>query len=255
MWNSDLALTVFITTIIILLLVGGVVIAFIVSNARNERQEMKMVQMQMDYEKELRKVQYEVQEQVLQNVGRELHDNIGQLLTAMHLQLEQHKYLNPEAAQFTEMIGDTLTDTRNEVRRLGKSLNSDLFESQGLINTIQQEVLRLKQLDKYEVSWTYDTEPLLSKDQKVIAFRIFQESLNNIMKHSGATSIHIVLRGNIKFRLEVRDNGKGFDPTATMRSAGGSGLRNMIKRAEMARLACNISSIAGKGTIFTLETT
>lgn len=52
-----------------------------------------MAQMQIDYEKELRLVQHEVQEQVLTNVGAELHDNIGQLLTVMHIQLEQKSWL------------------------------------------------------------------------------------------------------------------------------------------------------------------
>lgn len=254
MGSNDVALTIFVTTIMILLLVTGVIITFILSNRRNARQELQIVQIQRDYEKELRKVQFEVQEQVLVNVGRELHDNIGQLLTYMNMQLEQYKYIGNTSRELLESMGTTLTATMQEVQRLGKSLNSDLFESQGLINTIQQEVIRLRQLNNYEVDWSHDLEPQLDKDQKVITFRIFQEILNNIMKHSGSTRILISLRGAGKFCMKVQDNGKGFDYNEMVESGKGSGLKNMVKRAELAKLTCNIQSIIGKGTTFTLET-
>jgi signal transduction histidine kinase len=252
--SNDIGTTIYVTTLMILLLVAGVIIAFILSNRRNDRQEMKIVQIQMDYEKELRKVQFEVQEQVLVNIGRELHDNIGQLLTVMHLQLEQYKFVTDNRAELMQSMGGTLADTMKEVRRLGKSLNSDLFESQGLINAIQQEVLRLRQLNNYEVEWEYDLEPKLNKDQKVIVFRIFQEILNNIMKHASARKVQVSLKGADSFSMTMQDNGKGFDYEGMLVSGGGSGLKNMVKRAELARLACNITSIIGKGTIFTLET-
>ena len=248
---NDVGVTIIVTTLLILLLLAGVIITMFISNRRNQQQEMKMVQMQIDYEKELRKVQYEVQEQVLVNIGRELHDNIGQLLTVMHMQLEQHKFLNPDGGPLIETIGTTLGETIKEVRRLGKSLNSDLFESQGLINTITAEVERLRQLNKFEVNWTYDSEPALTKDQKVIAFRIFQEILNNILKHAGGKFITISLKGTDTFKLQVKDEGKGFDYPEILRVAKGSGLKNMVRRAELAKLICNINSIIGKGTTFT----
>jgi signal transduction histidine kinase len=255
MFYNEIGITIIVSTMMFLLLVAGVVVTIFIANRRNAKQEMKITQMQLDYEKELRMVQYEVQEQVLVNIGRELHDNIGQLLTVMHMQLEQHKFLNPDAGPLLPQLGSTLGDTIQEVRRLGKSLNSDLFEAQGLINTIQQEVLRLRQLNNYEVQWTYDIEPLLSKDQKVIAFRIFQEVLNNILKHSGAKKIEISLTGTEGFRITISDDGRGFYKEATMQSAKGSGLKNMIKRAELANLTLNFNSIIGKGTTFILETT
>jgi signal transduction histidine kinase len=253
MQYNEIKAAIIVSTLMFLLLVAGVIITLFISNRRNERQELKMVHMQVNYEKELRKVQFEVQEQVLVNVGRELHDNIGQLLTVMNLQLEQHKYLNPESGVLIPQIGNTLADTITEVRRLGKSLNSDLFETQGLIQALEQEVVRLRQLQKYEVLWEYDTEPLLTKDQKVIVFRIFQEMLNNTMKHAGGNSLQVSLSGNDGFKLVVADDGKGFDSVAAMQSAKGAGLRNMAKRAELAKLTCDIYSVIGKGTTFTLK--
>ncbi len=247
--------TIIVSTLGFLLLIAGVIITVFISNRRNAMQEMKMAQMQLDYEKEMRKVEVEVQEQVLANIGRELHDNIGQLLTYMNMQLEQYKFVSDSPRQLLDSMGGTLTDTIQEVRRLGKSLNSDLFESQGLIPAIQQEVSRLRQLNKYEITWEYDKEPALDKNQKVITYRILQEMLNNIMKHAGGSSIRIRMNGGGHFRLVIEDNGKGFDYDAIMKMGKGSGLKNIVKRAEMARLSADFKSVIGKGTTFTLETT
>jgi len=139
------------------------------------------------------------------------------------------------------------------VRNLCKSLNSELMDGYGLINILQQEVIRLQQLKKYTIHWEYDVEPVLNKDQKVIAFRIFQEILNNIMKHAGGKYIYINLYGKNGFKMVVRDDGKGFDLDEKLKSGGGSGLKNMLKRAELANLKCHINPVINKGTTFTLE--
>ncbi len=254
MFNNDIGITVVLSSLLFILLLAGVIITIFVANRRNAKQEMKMVQMQIDYEKELRMVQVEVQEQVLINTGRELHDNIGHKLTFINLQLQQYRVMNPESGPLLETIGTNMIESVEELRRMSKQLSTDLFETQDLTAAINQEVQRLRQLNRFEVKWDYDAEPLLDKDQKVIVFRIFQEILNNIMKHAGCTVVNITLRGNVNFRMIVDDNGKGFDYAEIKTTGTGSGLKNMVKRAEMARLTCNIRSVIDKGTTFTLET-
>lgn len=244
--TADIKFTVIITTLLILLLVAVIVITIIMSNKRHVLQEVK-------YERELRTMEQEVQEQVLVNVARELHDNIGQLLTVMHMQMEQQKIIHPEHAVLLQPVNETLHAVIGEVRRVGRSLNSDLLDRNGLINTIQHEVQRLQQIGKFSVHWHCSAEPELSKDQKIVVFRIFQEIINNAMKHSGAANIYINLQGGDRFHLEVRDDGKGFDAMQMMRSSTGSGLSNMIRRAELAKLRCNIAAESGKGATYTLE--
>ena len=250
---SDIRFTVIVTSLLILLLVSAIVITIFVSNRRHGQQEMKIAQMQLDYEKELRTTEQEVQEQVLGNVGRELHDNIGQLLTVMNMQVEQQKITNPDAIPLLGSMHETLTYAIQEVRRVGRSLNSDLLDINGLTNTLNHEVDRLQQLKKFAIHWEHDGEPQLTKDQKVIAFRIFQETTNNILKHSGANQVNIILTGGKHFKMVVRDDGKGFDLDQMMRSSAGSGLKNMVKRAELARLKLKIDTAPSKGAIFTLE--
>ncbi len=190
-------------------------------------------------------------------VARELHDNIGQRLTFMNMQLEQQKVMNPVIATPLQPINEMMVQTIQEVRMLGRSLNSDLIEKNGLVYTIGKEVERLQQLDKYTVYWEHDDEPQLNKDQKVIVFRIFQEMLNNLLKHAAAKNIYISLAGKERFKMTVKDDGVGFNADEMMNTAKGAGLKNIWKRAELAKLNCHLETApatkGGKGTIFTLE--
>src|SRR5262249_1022294 len=138
MFSSDIGITIIVTTLLILLLVAVIVITIFVSNRRHVQQEVKIAQMLLDYEKDLRAVQ----EQVMTAVARELHDNIGQRLTFMNLQLEQQKIVNPAVAAPLKPINEMMAQTIQEVRMLGRSLNSDLIEKNGLVYTIGKEVER-----------------------------------------------------------------------------------------------------------------
>lgn len=254
MFSNDIAFTVVVTTLLILLLIFGVIITIFLANRRHIQQEVKMAQLQVNYEQELRKAEQEVQEQVLTNIARDLHDNIGQLLTYMNIQLEQGKITYPETTGILTPISGTLGDTIQQVRLLSRSLNSDFLESGGLVQSITQEVTRLQQFSSLSINWQHDdTEPALNKDQRIMTFRIFQEILNNALKHSGAKNIDISLQGIQPFCLAVADDGRGFDLEGILNAGAGSGLRNMSKRAALANLNLNITSSLGKGSSFRLS--
>ncbi len=253
MFSNPIALTVLAATLMMLLLIAVVIITMVLSNKKNVQQEVKIAQMHLDHEKGLR----ELQDEVMADVARELHDNIGQRLTFMNLQLLQQKAVNPSGAAALQPVSEMVVHTIEEVRILGRSLNSDIIEKNGLVYTIEKEVERLQLLNKYEVHWEHDREPALNKDQKVIIFRIFQETLNNLLKYAEANHIHVSLSGDNGFKLVMKDDGKGFDLDKVMNTARGAGLKNILKRAELARLKCSINTKpkaeGGTGTTFTLE--
>jgi signal transduction histidine kinase len=256
MFDNDIAFTIVVTTLLILLLIAGVIITMFLANRRHVQQEVKMAVMQSNYEKELRAVENEVQEQTLNNISRELHDNIGQLLTVMRIQIEQEKLDNPDILPTLASMDSTLTDVIQHVRLLSHSLNSDILEQNGLLKMIEQEVNRLRIFKKITINFESDsTEPKLDKDQRMMAFRIFQELLNNILKHARAKNIYIHLKATDKFSLMLSDDGEGFNLQQTMRSGGGAGLKNMTKRAALARLHFHIDTAIGKGSTFTLSET
>lgn len=254
MLHNDVVLTVLVSTLLILLLVAGVIITMILANRRHVHQEVKMAQMQVEYEKELRTVENEVQEQVLTNVARELHDNIGQLLTLIRLQLEQEKLDNDEIAHKLAAADNTLSETIDQVRMLSHSLNTDYLETQGLNYAIEKEVDRLSKLRKLKVHWHSDgAEPSFDKGKRIMIFRMLQEVINNTLKHSGAKNISIALQATGGFALEIKDDGRGFDKEQVLATGKGSGLTNLQKRTKLAGLSLNITSAIGKGSIFTFS--
>lgn len=240
----------------VLLLIAGVIITMILANRKHVQQEVKIALMQADYEKELRLVESEVQEEVLSNVARELHDNIGQLLTLIRIQLEQEKLDDEVLTKKLEPVDGTLSDTIDQVRMLSHSLNTEYLENKGLAYAIEKEVNRISQIKKLKVNWEYDAEEDgLDKGKRVMVFRIFQELLNNSLKHSGAKQLDIVLSVKNNFVLSVKDNGRGFDTDIVLNGSEGSGLQNIIKRAKLAGMQMDIKSARGEGSIFKLSET
>lgn len=244
--DNDIAFIIIFITLIILLLIAGIAIIVIVANRQRVKREIA-------FEKELRTVEQEVQEQLLTNVSQELHDNIGQMLTVMHLQLKKGQVLHPEVSPLLQPVSNTLNDTIEQVKTLARGLNSDMIRRNGLERSITQEAARIGSLERFTVNYQYNDSPVqLSADAQLLIFRIFQEMLNNIMKHAEATEVDIRLEGS-PFILEVKDNGKGFDPETKMNTGKGMGLANMVKRAKLAGLDCEILSSVGKGCIFILK--
>lgn len=252
MSGTDAFVTVIVITLIILLLLAGVIITIVLANRRHAKQEVKFAQIQLAYEQELRQVENEVKEEALDNISRELHDNIGQLLTLTRIQLEQQKLEMPQISEKLDPIDQTLMDTIDQVRLLSHSLNTDYLEQHGILYSIEKETDRLRKLNKFNIQWEKRTsEPDLSKDQRIMLFRVFQEIVNNILKHSGAKNIFVSF-DNGPVKLTIQDDGVGFDLAETLRTGEGAGMLNILKRAKLANFILNIEATKGKGSIFTL---
>lgn len=244
--SGEIALTIIFTTLIILLLIAGIAIIIVMANRQRVKREA-------EFEKELRTVEQEVQEELLTNVSQELHDNIGQMLTVMHLQIKKGQVKQPETATILQPVSDTLNDTIDQVKSLARGLNSDMVQDNGLKNNIEQEVSRLSKLEKFSITLKKDdTKVNLTPDKQLLIFRTYQEIMNNIMKHALATEVNVTLQGT-PFMLEVKDNGRGFDLDEKNASGDGMGLSNVIKRSKLAGLTCQIFTSEGKGCIFMLK--
>jgi signal transduction histidine kinase len=252
--NPNDKMWVILITLIILLLIAAIVITVFISNRQRLQHDVKVAGMEADYEKELRNVEQEVQEHTMSYISQELHDNIGQMLTYVHLQIELEKQDqgNPWSERLVSM-GDAVNQTIQQVRLLSKSLSSDFIEHGGLLHAIDVEVERLRQLEKVAIAWENDgAEPDLNKNQRIMSFRIFQEIINNTLKHSSARTLMINMRGKGTFQLTISDDGQGFDLAEQLKSNNGSGLKNIIKRATLAQLKCDIKSGLGKGCQYAL---
>ena len=114
------------------------------------------------------------------------------------------------------------------------------------------ECERLDKLGKVQVIWHPPPEAVeLPPDHTLILFRLFQESVHNVLKHANARTVEVRVAGTPRPVLEVRDDGKGFDPAHVANS--GQGLRNLDRRARMIGYYCDVISAPGKGTLIRIH--
>ena len=208
--------------------------------------------LQSKFQNELVKAQYEVQEQTMQTIGADLHDNIGQLLSLTSLTL--HSIETEDVLKARQKIDAAIELTMHsikEMRQLGKLLQGDQLVVLGLSEAIRYEINWLERSGNFEVSYLEDGEMPAgnSPDKDLILFRILQEILNNIIKHAKATLITIKL-GYLggKLHLKIMDNGIGFNPDELFVQQHGMGLHNIRKRAGIIGGEVSITSKLGEGT-------
>ncbi len=252
---NDIILSIVAVTLLILLLIAGIAITFFISGRQRMRQVQVLTETKLAFERELRQVETEVSEHIMGQFANELHDNIGQLLTAMHIEIENRKLDSPEKPAEYKPLEIYLTEVTQQLRLLSKTFNNDFIAHNGLLTAIQLEVNRMNNLRRFTVHLEADyVTAVLKKDEELMVFRIFQEILQNVMKHAGAKHVFIRLKSNAeRFELEIKDDGKGFDYEEVFRENKASGLRNILKRADLAHLECTIQSKPGEGTSYFLK--
>lgn len=247
--DQDVVFTVVVSCLLLLLLVAALVLVFFIWSRQRNRQEMEMAKTRLQFEQELRQVEAEVSEHIMGQFARELHDNIGQLLTSIHIQLQNQKLENPGLSDSLKPVEIYLGEAIQQLRLLSRTLNNDFIGYIGLFASIETEVGRIRALKRFEVHLSaFSGHSHLSREQELMVFRIFQEIMQNALKHSGAQNVYIDAEGSETFfRLKVKDDGHGFDSREVMAQGKVSGLQNMVKRARLAGLSLSIHATPGQG--------
>ncbi len=213
--------------------------------------------MQLTFETEMAKTQLEVQEQTMQTLGAELHDNIGQLLSLTSLTLNSIELDDEKKAR--QKINDSIDLTLRsikEMRLLGHILQGDQLVAIGLVEAIRQLISWMERSGRYHIVYTPDDEiPANNNPEKdLIIFRMLQEVFNNIIKHAAATQIIISLGYEEKaLLLCISDNGVGFDTDNLPAGKTGMGLQNIRKRAGIIGGEATIASQPGEGSVVTIS--
>lgn len=238
--TDDITSIVIVSAITILVLVILTIFLFSIfykSKAQLETEKLAL-------ESEVSRSQIEIREEFMRNVGKELHDNIGQVLSTAKLQLS----MSESRAEHTDSIA-LIAKSLNDIRNLSKVVDPDAVGSFGLLDSCKIEIERLERLP--HINALLHVEGIsFTLDQKVeiILFRIIQESINNSLKHSKSNKIELSLTfDNPKIIVNLKDYGVGFD-TSKLDLFSGSGLRNIRQRAEMIGASYKIESNVGEGT-------
>jgi len=257
MGNDDIKSLIIITTLIFLIAPASIVLYIFVYNKRKKKHIEEKAQMQLTFEAEIAKTQLEVQEQTMQTIGADLHDNIGQLLSLTSLTLNSIELDDPaKAKQKIDASIDLTLRSIKEMRQLGKLLQGDQLISLGLSEAIRHETTWMERSGRYEITYLQDDEMPAAgnQDKDLIIFRILQEVLNNIIKHAAATQINIRLcYTNGILQLNVKDNGVGFNTDSQLTKQHGMGLTNIQKRAAIVGGETVIISNPGEGTSITIS--
>jgi two-component system NarL family sensor kinase len=226
---------------------GGIMSTFVISmvfihRQRQTQNRQKIDQVKSEHEKMLLNIENEIQQETLTQVGRELHDNIGQLLSLAKLNFGSIKPEKHIAGR------ELLSQIIQEVRGLSKTLNLDWVESITLEEFLKQQLDKIKSTGFCETQLLVEA-PIenLKKDEKIVLIRVIQEILNNAIKHASPDRIVIkTLNSGAKPLIIIEDNGKGFD---TNQQSSGSGMTNLAKRMMTIGGEFYIKSELGKGTL------
>ena len=193
------------------------------------------------------------QEDERKRIAGELHDSLGQnlLLIKNRAQMSLRKDVSPaELTEHIENINQLAAACVGEARRISHDLRPPLLEHLGLTGALDAMIEKTEHAS--EIVFERKLEPvdeLFSNGAAMNFYRIVQESLNNIMKHSGARHVDIRLERDIhEVQLSIEDDGQGFPAEKIRDAKTGLGLKNMADRAQMLGGKLKINSRPGKGT-------
>ena len=195
----------------------------------------------------------EAQEAERLRVAQELHDEVGQSLTAVLLQLGAVRRRAPE--ELSASLADaqeTARSSLDDVRRIAQQLRPEALDELGLVSALTAFSERVAEQAGLRVDRALERDlPPLSYEEELVVYRVAQEALTNVVRHAGAEAAELLLeRSGDRLRLCVRDDGRGFD-SAT--SSGGGGLGGMRERALMIGAELAIGQAPKGGVEVTLD--
>lgn len=247
--SADIAVAVIVATGLLLLLIGFVGLLLVVNANRRHSHRAELAELHLQRDRALRDAEREAIQHTLTEVGRELHDNVGQLLTVAQMGFHDHLEEAAKAHPRVDTALEALDQGVEEVRRLGRSLDQDRWGQRGLLDALRTEATRLERLGKARVLLQLEECPEdPDADVKTMLFRAFQEVVSNALRHSGAKTLTITVQGCPAFRLRVQDDGRGFDPDGAVR---GNGLDNIQRRCALVGYEARLESKPGQGTSWT----
>jgi two-component system, NarL family, sensor kinase len=203
-----------------------------------------------------------VQEAERGRIARDLHDGVGQALTALKIQLallEQHVGRTDSSAEarLTDIKG--LVDrTLRDVKALSHALRPSMLDDLGLVPTLRWLVRTFRERTGLEVRLACDAiGKRLDPDLETVVYRVTQEALTNAAKYADTPSVNLRLeRCRARLRLLIQDHGRGFDVDAALAvttSDRGFGLRAMRDRVQLFGGRFQVTSAPGRGTSIEVE--
>jgi two-component system, NarL family, sensor histidine kinase UhpB len=216
--------------------------------------EEELNEQRLSRQKQITEAVILAQEKERTEIGKELHDNVNQILGASNLYINTAMTDDDMRQELLERSTELVSNAINEIRKISKSLITPGLREIGLIDSIEdiiEDLRRTKERLVINLDLQNISEEQIEDRRKLTLFRIVQEQLNNIVKHARATRVWIRLsvEGD-HIVLTVGDNGVGFDVS---RHRKGVGITNIISRAELFNGKVEIQSAQGEGCVLSVR--
>lgn len=211
----------------------------------------KLLAAQINFQRQITEAVLLGQEKQKEEIGKELHDNINQILASVKLYLETGLGNASLKDEMLMMSRKNILYAIDEIRKLSHSLVPPTFNGLGFVDAVRNLVEELNATSQFHISLSISafSETELDETKKLMIFRIIQEQLNNIIKYAKAQEVRLTLAmTDMAIRLSISDDGVGFDMS---KKSKGIGLKNIDSRVAYYSGEANLYSEPGKGT--TLE--
>jgi signal transduction histidine kinase/nucleotide-binding universal stress UspA family protein len=241
--------------ILISSLVALMIVGFLIYRNLQQRQRLKQ-QMINELEKDKQLVAVDSllkgQEEERSRMAKDLHDGLGSMLSGVKLSLGAMKgnlILSEDHAKLFSKALDQLDNSIGEMRRVAHNMMPEALVKLGLQQAVQDYCDGLNESQQLKIKHQFHgLEKRLDAATEIVVYRIVQELLNNVVKHSGASEVLVqIMMHEDGLNITIEDNGKGFD-IDKLNYEKGAGLSNVRSRVDYLKGQMDIQSIPGKGT-------
>ncbi len=251
--QEDILITIVIASVFLVLIGFFLLLIVFIFLRRQRKFQQERDEMKNRFDQTILKTQLEIQEQTFTHISQEIHDNIGQVLSLVRLNLStfSHHVPDDKFEHTDQLLGKAIKD----LRALSHNLQSNRIHDIGILESIRQLMTTLQKTGRYTTSLEIaDSFTGIDKDTDLILFRMIQEIINNIIKHAAASNIDVQIEGDPSdTRIAITDNGVGFDTEKLKKTGHGIGLQNIFNRAKMIHATVEIKSSPGNGTTINLH--
>lgn len=243
-----------------MLLPTSAIILFVVLYIRRQREQReKTERIEEEHRQQMLEASVESQESVRRQIGGDLHDEIGTLLSASRMSLTQIIKFRDDAEKRENLLLQTqelLNDALNNVRRISKDLMPSTLDEFGLIAALKDFTQKMTEHTGVMICFNHgELDEIFDKKIELALYRSSQELVNNALKHAKASIINITLSKNEeRLFLNVSDNGIGFDLSEVNKPNRGIGIKNIESRISIIKggdITFNIKK--GKGAKFEIS--
>ena len=226
---------------------GIIIIYFIITMIRHQRRNMSLYKAKINAE-------ISTLENERKRIVSDLHDELGPLLSAVKLRINQLDIDNNDDKEVVEFANKHLSDIIIKIKEISYNLLPNTLARNGLLHAVEEFIDKINTAHHLKIRFVYENNFQLTKEKEINLYRIFQEIIHNTIKHANAKTLSMELRKQDNLLLlTIIDDGIGFDYEERSKNGTGLGLLNLQSRAEVLNAHFLIESEKDKGTSYFFE--